>query len=88
MSTSKKKPLTTLLSNFIKASAKYVQAGMPSVSPEEYTKRLKACYECEHLREETTSCGICGCNMEVKAGWGTSSCPDTPPKWEATYGKK
>jgi hypothetical protein len=88
MSQSKKKPLTTLLSNFIKESGKYIKHGMPQVSADVYTKRIKTCYECEHLREESISCGMCGCNMEIKARWGTSSCPDNPPKWEATHGKK
>ena len=88
MSQSKKKPLTTLLSNFIKEGTKYAKHGMPNVSPDEYTRRLKICYECEHLREANTSCGLCGCGMEMKAKWGTSTCPDTPPKWEATHGKE
>jgi|TARA_R110000744_G_scaffold281190_1_gene393121 hypothetical protein len=87
MSESTRKPLTTLLSNFIKEGAKFLQAGMPVVKADVYTERMRTCYECPELKENL-SCGLCGCNMEMKAKWGTASCPATPPKWGATHDSK
>jgi len=81
------KPITTLLSNFLKEASTFLANGAPVVEPEVYTKRMKACYDCEHITENI-KCGICGCHMEMKAKWGTASCPDTPPRWKVDHGKK
>jgi len=79
--TKKTPSFLTMLSNFAKSSAEYIAAGMPSVSEEDYKKRLEACHECPHLTE-TKQCGLCGCYVETKASWRTTTCPDTPPRWE------
>ena len=71
-----------MLTNFAKASIEYVAAGMPSVTAEQYEDRIKACHECPHLKEDTKQCGLCGCYVETKASWRTTTCPDTPPRWE------
>ncbi len=78
---SKTPSIFKMLSNFAKSSIEYVAAGMPAVSESEYKKRIETCHECPHLTD-TKQCGLCGCYVEVKAGWRTSTCPDTPPRWE------
>ena len=30
-------------------------------------------------------CGKCGCLLEYKAKWRTTTCPDTPQRWEPLY---
>lgn len=70
-----------LIKNFGKESLNFVQAGMPIVTKEEYKKRLETCNSCDILKDNG-SCGLCGCNMSVKAKWATSKCPHKPTKWE------
>jgi hypothetical protein len=71
-----------MIANFAKSSAEYVAAGMPSVTPEQYEKRIKACHECPNLVEKSKQCGLCGCYVETKASWRTSNCPDSPSRWD------
>lgn len=80
---SKKLPsFLKMASNFAKASAEYIAAGMPSVTQEEYEDRVITCHECPHLKEETKQCGLCGCYIEQKASWQTAKCPDEPSRWK------
>jgi hypothetical protein len=74
--------LFKMIANFAKASAEYVAAGMPSVTEDEYRKRLETCLGCPNLVEETKQCGLCGCYIEQKASWQTAKCPDEPSRWE------
>ena len=61
--------------NFVESVVEYVSIGQPKVSNEEYDKRLQICSECP-LFTKKRSCTICGCNMDLKAKWKTSKCPD------------
>tara|TARA_R110002012_G_scaffold7040_1_gene33316 strand:+ start:3666 stop:4169 length:504 start_codon:yes stop_codon:yes gene_type:complete len=61
--------------------ATYIKNGAPNVSAEEYKARLDICKSCEHLIEKTMRCGACGCLLEHKAKWKTTSCPKE--KWAA-----
>jgi hypothetical protein len=70
-----------MIGNFAKASAKYAASGFKPVTEDQYVERLQACSTCPHLKEENMTCGICGCYIEVKAGWQTSECPDKPNRW-------
>jgi hypothetical protein len=41
---------------------------------------------CPHLKKEATPrCGLCGCLVEMKAKWKTTTCPDKPSRWEPVY---
>jgi hypothetical protein len=71
-----------MVKNFSKELTKYVKAGAPNVTPESYAKRLDACSKCPHLKEKHMRCGLCGCMLEHKAKWRTSSCPDSPQRWD------
>lgn len=60
--------------NFISSAAKHVKNGMKNVSQELHQERLAICQECPHLLNNTR-CGKCGCFVESKAKWSSSSCP-------------
>ena len=73
----KKKPsMLDMLKNFAKEVKDYAKEGAPNVTEEVYEKRLGECDACEHLRRDAMRCGKCGCLVEHKAKWATSSCPD------------
>ena len=60
---------------------KYVKEGAPNVSSNDYAARLDACQKCPHLIPKHMRCGLCGCMIQHKAKWKTTSCPDDPPRW-------
>ena len=74
--------------NFTKDLAMYIKEGAPNVTPDEYSRRLGICEGCEHFVEEKSRCGACGCLVEHKAKWKTTTCPKK--KWApqiTSYGK-
>ena len=74
-----------MATNFAKDLAKYVAEGAPNVSHKAYTERLEACSKCPYLIKESMRCGKCGCLLEHKAKWRTTTCPDTPSRWDPMY---
>lgn len=70
------------VANFTKASIEHIAAGLPVVTPERFQERLNACARCPHLDPEKEVCTLCGCIIERKASWETSSCPDSPKRWK------
>ena len=70
-----------LMRNFGKDAAKFIQAGMPVVTAEEFKDRLETCNSCDLLKDNG-SCSLCGCHMAVKAKWATAVCPHKPTKWK------
>ena len=70
----------TMATNFAKDVVTYVKQGAPNVSEKNYQKRLDTCKACEHLIRSAMRCGKCGCLLEHKAKWKTTSCPIG--KWE------
>ena len=67
--------------SFSKDLTKYISEGAPNVSPEDYKARLSDCNSCEHIIRERMRCGKCGCLIEHKAKWKTTTCPIN--KWKA-----
>jgi hypothetical protein len=61
--------------NFIKSAAKHVANGMAHVTSEIQEQRLKICNECPFIVENNSRCAQCGCFLEVKTKWASSSCP-------------
>jgi len=53
--------------------------GHEPVSAEEQHARLSICVTCPNY--DTGRCLLCGCNMDVKAGFRTAKCADNPPRW-------
>jgi hypothetical protein len=70
-----------MVKSFTKDLAKYISEGAPNVSAKDYAQRVGACEACEHFNKEKARCKLCGCLVEYKARWKTTSCPDVPPKW-------
>ena len=73
-----------MIANFAMALVQHIKEGSPITSPVDYAKRLKTCNACPHLNRESFRCGKCGCLLEHKAKWATSTCPDDPPRWGPT----
>ena len=71
-----------MLKNFVKEAKEFAKNGAPHVKAKEYQKRIDACMSCPHLKKEIERCGLCGCLVEHKAKWATSSCPDDPKRWD------
>lgn len=74
--------------NFSKEVTKYIAEGLPNVTESEYKRRLDICASCEFYLPDSQRCGSCGCLLEHKAKWKTSSCPKK--KWAPqikSYGK-
>ncbi len=53
---------------------------MPNVTEEDYQKRIDTCFSCEYFIKKLNRCGSCGCLVEHKARWKTTTCPKD--KWE------
>ena len=67
--------------NFAADLSKYVAQGAPNVTQPNYIRRLAACEACPHLIKDRMRCGKCGCLVEHKAKWKTTTCPDKPSRW-------
>lgn len=61
--------------NFLSSAANHVRNGMQNVSDEEKQDRLNICNECPHITEDKSRCGKCGCFLQTKTTWASSSCP-------------
>ena len=64
-----------MMKSFGKDLSKYVMAGAPNCSTEDYKERLLTCDACPHLMRNVMRCGKCGCLVEHKAKWRTTTCP-------------
>ena len=71
-----------MISSFARELKTYIAEGAPNVTTEDYVQRLEACDSCEHLIREKMRCGLCGCLLEHKAKWKTTTCPDKPTRWK------
>ena len=71
-----------MVKGFVKEAVEYAKQGAPHVTAKQYEDRLKTCYSCENLKKDVERCGLCGCLIEHKAKWATSTCPDDPKRWD------
>lgn len=53
--------------------ARHVAAGLPKLKDHKVFTRLMVCESCDRYHDRT--CGICGCNMRIKASWAEQKCP-------------
>jgi hypothetical protein len=75
-------PLASQIASFGKAlvtEAGAIISGKEPVTAEEQHARLTICVSCPYY--DNGKCLICGCNMEVKTGFRSSSCAAKPPMW-------
>ena len=70
-----------MLKSFSGELVEYIKKGAPNVSPEDYADRLGICKKCPHIKVKQMRCGLCGCLIQHKAKWKTTTCPDTPERW-------
>jgi hypothetical protein len=61
--------------NFLGAAADHVKNGLKSVNAEQQQARLAICNDCPHIVEDKSRCGKCGCFLQTKTKWESSSCP-------------
>lgn len=61
--------------NFMGSAAKHLANGMKAASEELQQERLSICEKCPHIVEDGSRCGKCGCFLQTKAKWASSSCP-------------
>tara|TARA_R100000700_G_scaffold35511_1_gene44142 strand:+ start:7914 stop:8165 length:252 start_codon:yes stop_codon:yes gene_type:complete len=69
-----------MIKNFSKDLGTYIAQGAPNVTEEDYKERLETCLECPSLKRDVMRCTTCGCKLEHKAKWKTSTCPED--KWK------
>ena len=55
--------------------AKAILSKRPQTTPEEKKRRLSICANCEHFDKDRKICKICGCYMQIKAGFRSVGCP-------------
>ncbi len=77
-----------MIASFTLSLVEQIKAGSPVTSPSDYAERLRTCNACPHLIREDFRCGKCGCLLEHKAKWATSTCPDEPKRWGSTHTPK
>lgn len=65
----------TMAQNFVKSAAKHAQSGFAHVNEDVQKQRLDICNDCEFIVENKSRCGKCGCFLQAKTKWKTSSCP-------------
>ena len=71
-----------MLKSFSSEALKHIANKGRNVSTEDYAERLDACNSCEHLIRNSMRCGLCGCLVQHKAKWETTTCPDKPERWK------
>ena len=69
-----------MVKNFAVEAKEYIKQGAPNVTEPQYASRVQTCDACVHLERSEMRCGLCRCNIEHKAKWQTSNCPDN--RWE------
>lgn len=52
----------------------HIKAGLPLVDEPSFAARMATCETCPHL-QGTHTCGVCGCNLNLKARWAEQKCP-------------
>lgn len=60
--------------NFVSAAMAHARTGLKKLDEEHYRQRLAACAQCTSLRADKR-CAKCGCFIETKARWASSTCP-------------
>ena len=69
-----------MMSNFTKEVVEYAKQGAPHVTEAQYKERIRTCGSCNYLKQDVMRCGKCGCLVEHKAKWATTTCPDK--RWD------
>lgn len=82
-----------LIKQYEKEKKKWKKAGKPMRTKEEMERIYSICSKCPLFQKDEgwvpgyDKCGVCQCNLHPtakklnKIAWGTTHCPDNPPKW-------
>jgi hypothetical protein len=60
---------------FIKSTISHAADGFANVSSEKKKQRQDICNACEFINKDNNTCNQCGCYLDVKTSWRTTSCP-------------
>src|SRR5262245_42878317 len=71
--------------NFLAALGRYVAAGCPNVTAEQYRIRIAKCAEYSLCRGG--KCLLCNCNVENKAQMATERCPHHTSRWSTSIAR-
>lgn len=63
------------LKSFTKAAVSHAADGFANVSSEKKKQRQDICNACEFINKDNNTCNQCGCYLDVKTSWRTTSCP-------------
>jgi hypothetical protein len=82
----KKPKITQTIKKAGQSLKEWVSHGLPTVSSEEYNRRLKICQSCEFWQTVNTPlvvgvCKLCNCT-NAKLKLATEQCPNDPPYWK------
>ena len=86
-----------LIEEYEKERQKWIEAGKPLRSSEEIKQIHNICSKCVHFKPKNKkkgTCTLCGCsikkkgNLLNKAAWGTTECPDNPPRWPVEHNEE
>ena len=69
-----------MIKGFAKDVVDYAKEGAPHVTENQYKDRITTCGKCPDLKRDVMRCGKCGCLVEHKARWATTTCPAN--KWD------
>lgn len=61
--------------SFAKATVSHAADGFKNVSSEKKKQRQDICNACEFINKDNNTCNQCGCYLDVKTSWRTTSCP-------------
>ena len=78
--------------DYLRERDEWRKSGRPVRKKSEISKLYSICTRWEHFQKhrikiDLGSCKLCGCWLKPKAiwlnklAWGTTKCPDVPPKW-------
>lgn len=59
--------------SLIGSAIAYAASGFEQSTPDDLSKRLAVCNLCTERRN--SNCGVCGCNLHLKASWASERCP-------------
>jgi hypothetical protein len=61
--------------NLAIATKDHIKNGMRKVDQDKKEWRLSICKTCPYFKKDTMRCGHCGCFLETKTQWESSTCP-------------
>lgn len=69
-------PLWRQALTFARSLARHVRAGLPKAPVSLQERRLAICEQCPRYQVDGSRCGVCGCQMRLKAAWEQETCPE------------